>query len=478
MVFNSLAFIVFAAIFFPAYFVARGNVRLILVLAASYFFYGWWDWRFIGLIMLSTLVDYAIGRRLGIEQEGRRRKALLTISLVLNLGLLGLFKYFDFFSDSLAASAGTLGIHLSWTTLNLVLPVGISFYTFQTLSYTIDVYRGKIPPEKSLLRFACYVSLFPQLVAGPIVRASQLLPQMYEDARFEWGRTLRGLELVAWGLFLKIVLADTLGNQIAVDGWFSEPTSFGLVGHLFGVLFFSFQIYGDFAGYSLIAIGLGRIMGWNFGVNFNRPYFAASFSDFWERWHISLSSWIRDYLYIPLGGNRHSTAKTVRNLVVTMFLGGLWHGAAWNYIIWGLLHGAYLVLWQVGANTVQLPQVLRGGWMARVLRLSLIVLVFFLTAMAWVFFRAETVADALIILGRIVMLDQSVAHVTTYRIGLIKGLALIATVLAIDLVCENERLRIRYLESRWLRAGSMLMVLWMIAGLGTFSGSNFIYFQF
>ncbi len=478
MIFNSFAFLCFAVVFFPAFFITRGTARLFLVLAASYFFYGWWDWRFLSLIMFSTAVDYKIGLLLGVEPDAPRRKLLLIVSLAANLSLLGLFKYFDFFAESFAAAAGALGLDLSWTTLNLVLPVGISFYTFQTLSYTIDVYRGKCPAENSLLRFACYVSLFPQLVAGPIVRANSLLPQMRKDARFEWGRTFHGLELVAWGFFLKVVLADTLGHQIDVDGWFSTPTAYGALGHMTGVLFFSFQIYGDFAGYSLIAIGLGRIMGLDFGVNFIRPYFSASFSEFWRRWHISLSSWMRDYLFIPLGGSLHGSGKTMRNLVVTMFLGGLWHGAAWNFVIWGLLHGGYQVVWHTGARMTGGIPLLQDDRLVRVMRLPLILAVFFLTAMAWVFFRAETLADATTILTRILTFDQSVTQITTYRIGLVKGFALIAAVLAVDLVCENEKLRNRYLSSYWLRAAGMLMVLWATALLGTFSGSNFIYFQF
>jgi alginate O-acetyltransferase complex protein AlgI len=476
MLFNSLPFLVFAALFFPLYFTLRGRGRLLLLLSASYFFYGWWDWRFISLILLSTSVDYGIGLALGNTRDEAKRRMLLLVSICLNLGLLGTFKYLDFFAGSFISLAASLGFSVSWTTVNIVLPVGISFYTFQTMSYTIDVYRGRCAPESNPLRFAAYVTLFPQLVAGPIVRATALLPQLRQDHAFEWARVFSGLELVAWGYFLKVVLADSLA--LHVDPVYAHPTSFGVAGHLSAVLFFSFQIYGDFAGYSLIAIGLGRIMGYDFGANFRRPYFSATFSEFWQRWHISLSSWLRDYLYIPLGGNRHGSARTFGNLVITMFLGGLWHGAGWTYVIWGLLHGVYQVIWHFG-ETVAVglaPPIRRMPvWLWRP---PLIAAVFALTGLAWIFFRADSLADALHILAVICRIETGSDVVTTDKFVLVKGLFLIAVVVAVDLLTESDRVRDRFLHSPRLRMAALLMACWGIALFGTFTGSTFIYFQF
>jgi D-alanyl-lipoteichoic acid acyltransferase DltB (MBOAT superfamily) len=479
MLFNSLTFLVFAALFFPAYFVLRGRSQHLLTLAASYLFYGWWDWRFLGLILFSTAVTFAVGLGLERSDDPGRRKALLIAGLATGLGLLGLFKYFDFFAASFAALAEEVGFAPSWPLLHLILPVGISFYTFQTLSYAIDVYRRRCPVEHDIVRFATYVALFPQLVAGPIVRATHLLPQLRGDHRFDWDRVAGGLNLVVWGYFLKLALADTLGHQIDVaDKWFARPDDFGAAGHMIGTFLFSFQIYGDFAGYSLIAIGLGRIMGFDFGVNFRRPYFAASFSEFWQRWHISLSSWLRDYLYIPLGGSRHGAARTMRNLLVTMFLGGLWHGAAWTFVLWGLLHGVYLVVWHAGERLAARIGWLQGAGPRRLARPLLVVIVFALTGLAWIFFRAESVGDALTIVTRIVDWRRTSGPVSSDWIGLGKCLIVVAIVLAVDCAAEFPAVRARYRASAAVRFAAMLLGLWGIALLGTFSGGVFIYFQF
>ena len=476
MIFNSLVFVGFAALFFPAYFLLRGAWRLGFTLAASYVFYGWWDWRFLGLLMLSTVMDYGIGLWLAHETDPRQRQRALVVSLTVNLGLLGFFKYANFFTESAVAAAAKLGIELSWPTLHILLPVGISFYVFQTLSYTIDVYRGECPPERSLLRFATFVALFPQLVAGPIVRASALLPQLRDDHPFDWSRTASGLELVAWGYFLKLVLADNIAHHIAIDDvYFVDPSMYGGVGHILAIFMFAFQIYGDFAGYSLIAIGLGRILGFEFGMNFRRPYFSASFSEFWRRWHISLSSWLRDYLYIPLGGNRHGRLNTLRNLFVTMVLGGLWHGAAWTLVIWGALHGAYLAIWHAVAAWAEQRRLSGRHWAVRGV---LILLVFALTLLAWVFFRAASVADAWLIVSRITTLASDPALVTRNWVGTVKCLALIAAVLAVEAAAESGRIRSRYAASPSLRFAANAVIVWSIALLGSFAGSTFIYFQF
>lgn len=477
MLFNSLTFVVFAAFFFPIYFLLKDRARLWFVLSASYLFYGWWDWRFLSLLGFSTLADYSIGRWLAEESAERRRKRLLIASLTINLGLLGTFKYFNFFVDSLADLARSLGVTLSWPTLHIILPVGISFYTFQTLSYTIDVYRGTCRAERNLLNFASYVALFPQLVAGPIVRAAQFLPQLRTDCRFDWQRLWRGLELIAWGYFLKLVVADTIGHLLMQDRSFEDTGRFGAVGHFVHALLFSFQIYGDFAGYSAIAIGLGWIMGFDFGVNFKRPYFAATFSDFWQRWHISLSTWLRDYLYIPLGGNRGGYLKICRNLFTTMFLGGLWHGAAWTFVVWGLLHGLYLAVWHLGeAFARRLPPVQSAA--PRFLgRSVLIFCVFTLTSVAWIFFRAPTLANAWEILGRMVSLSGP-PLVTTDSAGLAKAAMVIGIVVAIELAAEMRLRALGRVRAEYVQAARVVVLAWAVAFLGTFSGADFIYFQF
>ncbi len=478
MLFNSLTFLVFAALFFPAYFALRGRAQLWLILVASYIFYGWWDWRFLILLGFSTVTDFSIGRWLGVEDDPARRRSILTISVAVNLGILGFFKYFNFFASNFADVAHVFGFEPSWVTLNIVLPVGVSFYTFQSLSYTIDVYRRVCPVERSLLRFACFVALFPQLVAGPIARAAHLLPQVHAERRFDWNRIVSGLELIAWGFFLKLVLADTIGKQLMTDQSFEMPARYGATGHVVGAVLFAFQIYGDFAGYSGIAIGLARIMGFDLGLNFRRPYFSATFSEFWQRWHISLSSWLRDYLYIPLGGGRHGPFKTGRNLLITMFLGGLWHGAAWTFVIWGLLHGVYLVIWQAGELVVQRISWLSTPQARRWARVPLVFVVFSLTTFAWIFFRSKTLADATLIIGPILSWDTSISVVTTDYVGLAKCVIAILIVLLVDLVAELDAVRVVYVRSKALRAACALVVLWGIAFLGTFSGTEFIYFQF
>ncbi|MEK9967840.1 MAG: MBOAT family O-acyltransferase, partial [Ferrovibrio sp.] len=341
MLFNSLPFAIFSAIYFPIHFVLAGQARMAWCLFASYVFYGWWDWRFIPLIALSTLVNFCAGYALGLIGLHWRR-FLLIAAIAFNLGLLAVFKYYDFFVTSFREAMAGLGLKVTPGLLELALPVGISFYTFHGMSYIIDIYRGNCAVERNPIRFAAYIALFPQLVAGPIVRASRLLPQMAHDHAFDWPRVIRGLEIVVIGFALKLLVADNLSTF--VDSHFGNASEAGGYVLLFSTVFFAFQIYGDFAGYSLIAIGLGVIIGYDFGENFRRPYLAVSFSDFWERWHISLSSWLRDYLYIPLGGNREGASKTARNLFIVMLLGGLWHGANWTFVLWGLLHGAYLVL--------------------------------------------------------------------------------------------------------------------------------------
>jgi alginate O-acetyltransferase complex protein AlgI len=479
MIFNSLTFLVFLAIFFPLYFATKGRVRMLLCLAAGYIFYGWWDWRFLSLIVFTTVMDFSFGLYISRTDNPRKRRAGVVASVVMNLGFLGFFKYFNFFAASLVAAFQSIGVQPSWTTLHIILPVGISFYTFQSLSYTVDVYWRKLQPERDLIKFAAFVSLFPQLMAGPIVRAYDLLPQMDTDKRFEWQRWHSGLGRVLWGFFKKVAIADSLAPF--VEQVFAAPESFSSMHLLIGVVFYSFQIYCDFSGYSDIAIGLARMMGFRFPENFRTPYFSRSFSEFWTRWHISLSSWLRDYLYIPLGGNRGGRWGTYRNNMLTMLLGGLWHGANWAFVFWGFLHGLYLIgqrmvspWWRRVVQALRLPTWLDDG--------LCIATVYLLTLLAWVYFRAGSGPDSFgtanAVLGGIFSGENFSFASVVNKFQAIKGFALIGLLLLIEV--SNLRMAWNQLQ---LRQPSWRMILfagllWLIAFFGTFGANSFIYFQF
>ena len=342
MLFNSGIFLKFFAAFLLLYWLVRNNLRArnFLIVAASYLFYGWWDYRFLALLIFSSVLDYAVGLGIARQQEQRRRKLWLACSIIANLTILGFFKYFDFFVLSFAAAMKELGVPVSVRTLGIILPVGISFYTFQAMSYTIDVFRGQIPATRSLINFLAYVAFFPQLVAGPIERASHLLPQFGRTLTITRPMLEEGIWLVLWGMFKKVFIADNLDPLVLMvygSGVYSAPVV------VLGTVAFAFQIYCDFSGYSDIARGTARILGFDLMVNFNLPYAATSVRDFWRRWHISLSTWLRDYLYVSLGGNRSGEVRTYCNLFITMVLGGLWHGAALNFVLWGIWHAIGLM---------------------------------------------------------------------------------------------------------------------------------------
>ena len=359
MLFNSDTFLWFLLAFALLYFVTRQNLsrRNWLILVASYYFYGCWDWRFLFLLLGSSLIDFYVGLAIRKNAEAKIQKRLVTLSLGANLGALGIFKYFDFFSESLQTILTTLGMEVSTPTLEVILPVGISFYTFQSLSYTLDIYRKKLEPTNNLTAFLAYIAFFPQLVAGPIERASNLLPQFLTTRKVTQQSMEMGIWLIIWGLFKKVVLADNFGALS--DMVYEDQGAEGAIVY-FGTIAFGFQIYCDFSGYSDVARGLAYMMGFNLMVNFNLPYFATSPSDFWRRWHISLSTWFRDYLYIPLGGNRGGSSAMMRNLLITMLLAGLWHGAGWNFVLWGLWHGMMLCLFP----SIPLPRRMQPllGW--------------------------------------------------------------------------------------------------------------------
>ncbi len=396
MLFNSIDFAIFLPIvFFLYWYIVRKNLKLqnLLIVAASYVFYGWWDWRFLSLIMISTLVDYFVGRGMHKEENQNRRKVLLWTSILVNLGFLGFFKYYNFFLDNFITAFTFFGGEIKANSLNVILPVGISFYTFQTLSYTIDVYRKKLEPTKDFIAFAAFVSFFPQLVAGPIERATNLLPQFYKKRNFDYVQAADGMRQILWGLFKKVVIADNCAeyaNQI-----FNNSGDYSGSTLVLGALFFAFQIYGDFSGYSDIAIGTSRLFGFNLMRNFNFPYFSRDIAEFWRRWHISLSSWFRDYLYIPLGGSRGGTWMKIRNTFIIFIVSGFWHGANWTFIIWGALNAIYfLPLMLTKNNRKNIDIVAKGKYLPSIKDALLMLLTFVLTLFAWIFFRAENIAHA------------------------------------------------------------------------------------
>ena len=389
MLFNSWIFLAFFAATFAAYLVTSRKLVLqnLVLLIASYVFYGWWNWKFLGLIVLSTAIDYVAGLKIATEQDDTKRKRWVAVSCVSNLGILAAFKYFDFFLGSLGDALAMAGLEAAMPSLEWVLPVGISFYTFQSMSYSIDVYRGETEASRNPLDFAVYVAFFPQLVAGPIERSSRFLPQVRQKRTITTAGLEAGLFLVLWGLFKKVVVADNAA--VIANAVFDDAASHQGMELWLGALAFTIQIYGDFSGYSDIARGLAKSMGFELMVNFKLPYFATSPSDFWRRWHVSLSSWLRDYLYIPLGGNRGGSVGTYRNLFLTMLLGGLWHGAAWHFVLWGAYHGTLLILYRL-AGSVRGHLLPRKKLWADLLRMSVM---FPLTVGGWVLFRVQTMAD-------------------------------------------------------------------------------------
>ena len=396
MLFNTLDFAIFLPIvFFLYWFIANKSIKLqnLLIVLSSYLFYGWWDWRFLSLIIFSTSVDYIVGFWLSKVEKIKVRQVLLWTSIFINIGFLGFFKYFNFFLESFQTAFSFFGIGISTNSLNIILPVGISFYTFQTLSYTIDVFKRKLQPTKDFIAFAAFVSFFPQLVAGPIERATELLPQFYIARSFDSLKAVDGLRQILWGLFKKIVIADNCA--VYVNDIFLNYDSYPGSSLLLGGIFFAFQIYGDFSGYSDIAIGTSRLFGFNLSQNFAFPYFSRDIAEFWRRWHISLSSWFRDYLYIPLGGSQGSKFNQIRNIFIIFIVSGFWHGANWTYIIWGFLNALYfLPLMLLNRNRKHLGSISLKKNVPNLTTILKISITFFATVLAWIFFRSESVYQA------------------------------------------------------------------------------------
>lgn len=450
-------------------------MRIFLCLSGSYFFYGWWDWRFLFLILFSTIINYIAGKKIFIEKSDRRRKKIFVFSLILNIGLLVYFKYFNFFIDSFVNIASALGMYPSVHTLQIILPLGISFYTFQTLSYTIDIYWKKLKPESDFMVFATYVAFFPKLLAGPIVGAADLLPQFKLNRRITSAHISKGMFLVVLGYFKKIVVANSLAPL--VNDAFANPLNYSSLNMTICVVFYAFQIYCDFSGYSDIAIGLAKMMGYNFPKNFNLPYLARNLSDFWKRWHITLSSWLKDYLYIPLGGNRMGDLSTQRNLLVTMLLGGLWHGANMTFVVWGLLHGSFLIIKKIlrpASNLLDkfLPKPLFNFFG--------IIITFVLVNIAWIFFRSPTIEVAFEIIGKIFSFDNMSFSALKPKFQINKSIFVISILFIgeISYFLFSKKIDVILRDNKFIKLSISAFLIWIILLFGTFSNNNFIYFQF
>ncbi|WP_338351234.1 MBOAT family O-acyltransferase [Nonlabens tegetincola] len=403
MLFNSLDFAVFLPVVFLTYWILLNRnlqIQNLFLLIASYLFYGWWDIRFLGLIVWSSLVDYWIGISLSRVTKPQYRKLLLSLSLLMNIGLLGFFKYYNFFIESFAQAYSLFGAQINPSRLDIILPVGISFYTFQTLSYTIDVYRKKLTPTKDIVAFFAFVSFFPQLVAGPIERATNLLPQFFKKRRFNYATATDGCKQILWGLAKKVIIADQCARY--ANDIFNNHDQYSGSTLVVGAFFFTFQIYGDFSGYSDIAIGTAKLFGFNLKKNFATPYFSRDIAEFWRRWHISLSTWFRDYLYIPLGGSRVGKWLNVRNVFIVFIVSGFWHGANWTFVIWGTFNAIlFLPLLLSNRNRSNLDTVASGRFIPHIKEVFQIFITFLLTMVAWIFFRADNLSHAVSYISKI-----------------------------------------------------------------------------
>jgi len=473
MLFNSVAFLFFLPIVLILYWlVGRGNLRHqnVLLLVSSYFFYGWWDYRFLALIFLSTLIDYVVGLKIDQVVYAQQRRKWLMVSIIFNLGLLGFFKYYNFFVQSWVDSFELIGYQMDPWTLNIVLPVGISFYTFQTMSYSLDVYSRKLKPTRNFVDFAAFVSFFPQLVAGPIERASNLLPQIQRRRSCDPGAWFDGLELVVWGFFKKVVIADSLSEPVHLIFSSYEGYSGGAL--ILGVLFFALQIYCDFSGYSDIAIGISKWFGIELMQNFNFPYFSKSISEFWHKWHISLSTWFRDYLYLPIGGSRVPLSRGSINVLIVFIVSGFWHGANWTFLAWGFLHGAYFIpSFVLRKSHINLASTLPSSRTVRILiELSQVILTFVLVCIGWIFFRSENLHQAFDFIGHISL---------TYSFEFVKELKYVVLFLFFEiLIFQVKRLKLERFSFPIVRYGVYTYFILSVVSHATKHGSNFIYFQF
>jgi len=484
VLFNSLIFLLFFPVVFVLYwFVVQRSLRIqnFLILVASYVFYGWWDYRFLALIALSTIVDYTLG--LAIERQGKTKKAAVYkyLSLAFNLGVLAYFKYFNFFVESFVDAFSNVGFQLEGSLINIILPVGISFYTFQTLSYTLDVYNQKIKATKDFVAFAAFVSFFPQLVAGPIERASNLLPQMLKKRHFDFNQAMAGIDLILWGFFKKVVIADNLAPT--VNEIFGNHTTYAPSVLLLGAIYFSFQIYCDFSGYSNIARGLAKLLGFELMINFKFPYFSRSIGEFWRRWHISLSTWFRDYLYIPLGGSRNGKWGSLRNIFIIFIVSGFWHGANWTFLIWGAIHALlYVPSFLMGTNRAHLGELLKDNqWLPSATDFIRILATFLVVMIAWVFFRAENLSHALSYLGGMFDFGSDKVHsiLNPYdNQSLFKENLILIAFIIIDYLIYSNRLSGFYSKELCRIPLQAALLCLILINMPIGSDLSFIYFQF
>ena len=481
MLFNSFQFFFFFVLVWMLFLVTRGTTRKVILLIASYYFYMCWSTRYIFVIWGITLIDYVAGIQIEKAAEPHLRRLYLGMSLFCNIGLLFFFKYFNFLLGSASTAAHFLGLRYDPPLLSIILPVGLSFHTFQAMSYTIEVYRRKVPAEKRLLEYALYVAFFPQMVAGPIERPNQLLPQFHREPRVTFDGLCSGLAQAMWGLFKKIVIADNVSEFVKLI--YATPRHYDGATLLLATMLFSLQIYCDFSGYTDMALGLARMMGYELVINFRQPYFSRSVGEFWRRWHISLSTWFRDYVYIPLGGNRATPPRHWFNLMVTFVVSGLWHGANWTFIAWGFLHGAYLVVAQsLSPAAERLGRALRAERFPRFVSALKIAVTFILVTIAWIYFRASTVGDAwfitwhLLPLGR---LDPFVLKVGGFSRATAPYLALfIVAMFVVEWWIAHPEQTPRLWSSPRFRALCYNACLYCIVFFGFFGHRDFIYFQF
>jgi alginate O-acetyltransferase complex protein AlgI len=486
MLFNSLSFGIFLPIVFLIYWFVTKTLKLqnAFLLLASYFFYGCWDWRFLFLLLFSTLLDYYSGIKIEEADKTKTKRFWFWLSIIVNLGFLGVFKYFNFFSESLTDVLSMIGWQVNPVLINIILPVGISFYTFHGLSYVIDIYNGKIRSERGFVNYAVFVSFFPLLVAGPIERATHLLPQIKKERTFDYHRAVDGLRQILWGLFKKIVIADNCA--VYADQMFNHPGDVSGSSLALGAILFAFQIYGDFSGYSDIALGVARIFGIELLQNFSSPYFSRDIAEFWRRWHISLSSWFKDYLYIPLGGSRGSNWLRIKNTFIIFLISGFWHGANWTYIVWGALHALFIMPSIIFKTNRQNLEIVSKGQMIPTLReIVEMVTTFILVVFAWIFFRAKSLSDAIeYIQGIFTQTFFSVPYVIEEDSGLqilpLKFFLILFIFILIEWLGREDKYALEKTGIAWLRWQRILFYYILVLLIFLMGGKDqqFIYFQF
>lgn len=484
MLFNSIHFAVFLPIVFLLYWIITPQKlkwQNILLMVASYFFYACWDWRFLFLLFFSTFLDFFTGIKMENSSSPTNRKTWFWISIIVNLGFLGIFKYYDFFAVSLSQSLSQIGIQVNAVTLNIILPVGISFYTFHGLSYVIDIYYHRIKAEKNFIDYALFVSFFPLLVAGPIERATHLLPQIKTERKFNYQQATDGMRQILWGLFKKIVIADSCA--VFANDIFQNHAEYSGSTLLLGALFFTFQIYGDFSGYSDIALGTAKLFGINLMRNFAYPYFSRDIAEFWRRWHISLSSWFKDYLYIPLGGSKGGNWMKIRNTFIIFVVSGFWHGANWTFIFWGLLNALFIIpSILLKTNRVNMDIVAHGKSLPNAKELLSILVTFLLTVIAWIFFRAENISQAFEYVGKIFSSSiMSLPKFTDMSFS-VYVIFFLAVMIVVEWIGREKQHALQTLglgwkkSIRWSFYTSLVVCIYYFATIG--SNQEFIYFQF